>query len=169
MSAPRTRRRPLHLSRSAWPSDTAPVISDFWFDEVILGTDAAMIVEEAAALWNARRPDVKVSLEHVGAYAQAAEKLTAALAANTPPDVMLLTVDQHMPAFSRQGALHPLDEFVRVDRSATRAPPPRLLEARSVSEGAPPERRRPSAGSIRSRATSERRLPLAVSPRAGCT
>jgi sn-glycerol 3-phosphate transport system substrate-binding protein len=68
--------------------------------------------------FNARRSDVKVSLEHVGAYAQAAEKLTASLAANTPPDVMLLTVDQHMPAFARQGALHPLDEFAKSDKSA---------------------------------------------------
>ena len=68
--------------------------------------------------FNAKRSDVKVSLEHVGAYAQAAEKLTAALAANTPPDVMLLTVDQHMPAFARQGALLPLDEFGKSDKSA---------------------------------------------------
>ncbi len=68
--------------------------------------------------FNAKRSDVKVSLEHVGAYAQAAEKLTAALAASTPPDVMLLTVDQHTPAFARQGALHPLDEFAKSDKSA---------------------------------------------------
>ena len=68
--------------------------------------------------FNAKRSDVKVALEHVGAYAQAAEKLTAALAANTPPDVMLLTVDQHMPAFARQGALLPLDEFGKSDKSA---------------------------------------------------
>ena len=68
--------------------------------------------------FNAKRSDVKVSLEHVGAYAAAAEKLTAALAASTPPDVMLLTVDQHMPAFARQGALHPLDEYAKTDKSA---------------------------------------------------
>src|SRR5687767_4714440 len=68
--------------------------------------------------FNAKRSDVKVALEHVGAYAQAAEKLTAALAGNTPPDVMLLTVDQHMPAFARQGALLPLDEFGKSDKSA---------------------------------------------------
>ena len=68
--------------------------------------------------FNAQRADVKVALEHVGAYAAAAEKLTAALAGNTPPDVMLLTVDQHMPAFARQGALLPLDEFARTDKSA---------------------------------------------------
>lgn len=68
--------------------------------------------------FNAKRSDVKVALEHVGAYALAAEKLTAALAANTPPDVMLLTVDQHMPAFARQGALLPLDEFAKSDKSA---------------------------------------------------
>jgi sn-glycerol 3-phosphate transport system substrate-binding protein len=68
--------------------------------------------------FNAKRSDVKVSLEHVGAYAQAAEKLTASLAANTPPDVMLLTVDQHTPAFARQGALHPLDDFAKADKSA---------------------------------------------------
>jgi sn-glycerol 3-phosphate transport system substrate-binding protein len=68
--------------------------------------------------FNASRTDVKVNLEHVGAYAQAAEKLTASLAANTPPDVMLLTVDSHMPGFARLGALHPLDEFARADKSA---------------------------------------------------
>jgi sn-glycerol 3-phosphate transport system substrate-binding protein len=68
--------------------------------------------------FNASRSDVKVSLEHVGAYAQAAEKLTAVLAANTPPDVMLLTVDTFMPGFARLGALHPLDEFAKADRSA---------------------------------------------------
>lgn len=68
--------------------------------------------------FNASRSDVKVALEHVGAYAAAAQKLTAALAGNTPPDVMLLTVDQHMPAFARQGALLPLDEFARSDKSA---------------------------------------------------
>jgi sn-glycerol 3-phosphate transport system substrate-binding protein len=68
--------------------------------------------------FNASRRDARVTVEHVGVYAQAAEKLTAALAASTPPDVMLLTVDQHMPAFARQGALLPLDEFARVDKSA---------------------------------------------------
>ena len=68
--------------------------------------------------FNASRSDVRVTLEHVGNYAQAAEKLTAVLAANTPPDVMLLTVDTFMPGFARLGALHPLDEFARVDRSA---------------------------------------------------
>ena len=57
-----------------------------------------------------------MTLEHVGAYAQAAEKLTAALAGNTPPDVMLLTVDQHMPAFTRQGALLSLDELAKSDK-----------------------------------------------------
>lgn len=69
--------------------------------------------------FNARRTDVRVSLDHVGAYAAAAQKLTASLAANTPPDVMLLTVDQHMPAFARQGALFALDDFVRADKSAS--------------------------------------------------
>ncbi|MBI3974560.1 MAG: ABC transporter substrate-binding protein [Chloroflexi bacterium] len=68
--------------------------------------------------FNASRSDVKVTLEHVGVYAQAAEKLTAVLAADTPPDVMLLTVDTHMPGFARMGALHPLDEFAKVDKSA---------------------------------------------------
>lgn len=68
--------------------------------------------------FNASRSDVKVTLEHVGAYAQAAEKLTTVLAANTPPDVMLLTVDTFMPGFARLGALHPLDEFARSDKSA---------------------------------------------------
>jgi sn-glycerol 3-phosphate transport system substrate-binding protein len=68
--------------------------------------------------FNASRSDVRVNLEHVGAYAQAAEKLTAVLAANTPPDVMMLTVDTYLPGFARLGALHPLDEYARVDKSA---------------------------------------------------
>jgi sn-glycerol 3-phosphate transport system substrate-binding protein len=68
--------------------------------------------------FNASRSDVKVNLEHVGNYAQAAEKLTTVLAANTPPDVMLLTVDTFMPGFARMGALHPLDEFAKTDKSA---------------------------------------------------
>ncbi len=68
--------------------------------------------------FNKSRSDIKVTLEHVGNYDQAAEKLTAALAANTPPDVMLLTVDTYMPGFARRGALYPLDEFARADKSA---------------------------------------------------
>ena len=57
--------------------------------------------------FNASRSDVQVTLEHVGVYAQAAEKLTAVLAANTPPDVMMLTVDTFMPGFARLGAAAP--------------------------------------------------------------
>lgn len=68
--------------------------------------------------FNAQRDDVKVTLEHVGAYNQAAEKLGVAIASGTTPDVMLLTVDSHMPSFARLGALHPLDEFARVDKGA---------------------------------------------------
>ena len=36
----------------------------------------------------------------------------------TPPDVILLTVDSHTPAFARLGALHALDEFARADKGA---------------------------------------------------
>ena len=68
--------------------------------------------------FNASRSDVKVTLEHVGNYDQAAQKLTAVLAANTPPDVMLMTVDTYLPGFARLGALHPLDDFVKTDKSA---------------------------------------------------
>jgi sn-glycerol 3-phosphate transport system substrate-binding protein len=68
--------------------------------------------------FNASRSDVKVNLEHVGNYDQAAQKLTAVLAANTPPDVMLMTVDSYLPGFARMGALHPLDDFAKSDKSA---------------------------------------------------
>ncbi|CAA9256320.1 MAG: hypothetical protein AVDCRST_MAG77-2344 [uncultured Chloroflexi bacterium] len=68
--------------------------------------------------FNASRQDVKVALEHVGNYAQGAEKFTAVLAANTPPDVMMLTVDTFMPGFARMGALQPLDEYGKADKSA---------------------------------------------------
>ena len=68
--------------------------------------------------FNASRSDVQVTLEHVGVYAQAAEKLTAVLAANTPPDVMMLTVDTFMPGFARLGALQPLDDYTKADKSA---------------------------------------------------
>ncbi len=68
--------------------------------------------------FNAARPDVKVTLEHVGNYDQAAQKLTAVLAANTPPDVMLMTVDSYLPGFARMGALQALDDYARSDKSA---------------------------------------------------
>jgi len=68
--------------------------------------------------FNASRLDIKVTLEHVGTYAQAAEKLQIALAGGAPPDVMLLTVDTFMPGFARRGALHLLDDFARADKSA---------------------------------------------------
>jgi len=68
--------------------------------------------------FNAARSDVAVTLEHVGNYDQAAQKLTAVLAANTPPDVMLMTVDSYLPGFARLGALQPLDDYARTDKSA---------------------------------------------------
>ncbi|HEV2122960.1 MAG TPA: ABC transporter substrate-binding protein [Chloroflexota bacterium] len=68
--------------------------------------------------FNTQRADVRATLENVGAYEQASQKLIAALAGGTPPDVMMLTVDQHMPAFARQGALHPLDAYAKGDKSA---------------------------------------------------
>jgi sn-glycerol 3-phosphate transport system substrate-binding protein len=68
--------------------------------------------------FNASRSDVKVSLEHVGNYDQAAQKLTTALAGGTPPDAMLLTVDTYMPGFARLGALQPLDDYAKSDKSA---------------------------------------------------
>src|SRR5215216_2465228 len=68
--------------------------------------------------FNASRSDVKVNLEHVGNYDQAAQKLTAVLAANTPPDVMLMTVDSYLPGFARMGALQALDDYARTDKSA---------------------------------------------------
>jgi sn-glycerol 3-phosphate transport system substrate-binding protein len=68
--------------------------------------------------FNASRTDAKVTLEHVGNYDQAAQKLITALAGGTPPDVMLLTVDSYLPGFARRGALQSLDDYARVDRSA---------------------------------------------------
>jgi len=68
--------------------------------------------------FNKMRSDVKVTVEHVGTYDQAAPKLTAALAGGTPPETMLLTVDTYMPSFARQGALYPFDEFAKADKSA---------------------------------------------------
>src|SRR5688572_11934605 len=68
--------------------------------------------------FNASRSDVKVTLEHVGVYAEAAQKLSTVLAANTPPDVMMLTVDTFMPGFARLGSLQALDEYGKVDKSA---------------------------------------------------
>jgi sn-glycerol 3-phosphate transport system substrate-binding protein len=68
--------------------------------------------------FNASRQDVKVTLEHAGNYAQATEKLTAVLAANTPPDAMMLTVDTFMPGHARMGSLFPLDDYAKQDKSA---------------------------------------------------
>ena len=68
--------------------------------------------------FNASRSDVKVTLEHVGNYDQAAQKFTAALAASTTPELFLSPVDTYMPGFARLGALYPLDDFAKSDKSA---------------------------------------------------
>jgi sn-glycerol 3-phosphate transport system substrate-binding protein len=68
--------------------------------------------------FNAQRADVRVTVENAGGYEPASQKLVTALAGGTPPDVVMLTVDQHMPAFGRQGALQPLDEYAKADKSA---------------------------------------------------
>jgi sn-glycerol 3-phosphate transport system substrate-binding protein len=68
--------------------------------------------------FNASRTDVKVTLEHVGNYDQAAQKFTAALAANTTPELFLSPADTYMPGFARLGAFYPLDDFAKADKSA---------------------------------------------------
>jgi sn-glycerol 3-phosphate transport system substrate-binding protein len=77
--------------------------------------DAQVVLTDAI---NAAHRDVRVTLEHVGEYSVAAEKLRVALAAGTPPDVMMLGVNSDMPAFARIGALQPLDELARRDDRA---------------------------------------------------
>ncbi|CAA9287344.1 MAG: hypothetical protein AVDCRST_MAG77-4393 [uncultured Chloroflexi bacterium] len=63
--------------------------------------------------FNAQRGDVRVSMEHVGEYGPAADKLRLALAGGTPPDVMLLGANTEMPYFARLGVLQELDGFAR--------------------------------------------------------
>lgn len=92
-----------------------PVAIDYWKSLEGPRHDAQVKLTDD---FNNSRTDVHVTLTHVGAYAQAAEKLTAALAASTTPDVMLLTVDSFGPNFARIGALSPLDDFLKTDKAA---------------------------------------------------
>ena len=64
-------------------------------------------------VFNTQRSDVRVSMEHVGEYGPAADKLRLALAGGTPPDVMLLGTNAEMPYFARLGVLQELDGFAR--------------------------------------------------------
>jgi sn-glycerol 3-phosphate transport system substrate-binding protein len=87
----------------------------YWKSLVGPRHDAQVTLTDA---FNAGRGDVRVTLEHAGEYSVASEKLRVALAAGTPPDVMMLGTNSDMPAFARIGALHPLDELARRDERA---------------------------------------------------
>jgi sn-glycerol 3-phosphate transport system substrate-binding protein len=93
----------------------APVAVTYWQS---LGGSAEEAQTKMTADFAAQRSDIRVTMENAGGYEPASQKLVTAMAGGTPPDVVMLTVDQHMPAFARQGALHPLDEYAKGDKSA---------------------------------------------------
>ncbi|CAA9221060.1 MAG: hypothetical protein AVDCRST_MAG77-468 [uncultured Chloroflexi bacterium] len=93
----------------------SPVAITYWQS---LGGSAEEAQVKLTSDFNAKRSDVKVTMENAGGYEPASQKLVTAMAGGTQPDLVMLTVDQHMPAFSRQGALHPLDEYAKADKSA---------------------------------------------------
>jgi sn-glycerol 3-phosphate transport system substrate-binding protein len=93
----------------------SPVAVTYWQS---LGGTAEEAQAALTADFGAQRSDIRVTMENAGGYEPASQKLVTAMAGGTPPDVVMLTVDQHMPAFSRQGALHPLDAYTRADKSA---------------------------------------------------
>jgi sn-glycerol 3-phosphate transport system substrate-binding protein len=93
----------------------SPVAITYWQS---LGGTAEEAQTRLTSDFGAQRSDVRVTMENAGGYEPASQKLVTAMAGGMPPDVVMLTVDQHMPAFSRQGALHPLDQFARVDKGA---------------------------------------------------
>jgi sn-glycerol 3-phosphate transport system substrate-binding protein len=92
-----------------------PVAITYWNS---LGGSAEEAQAKLTSDFAAQRSDIRVTMENAGGYEPASQKLVTAMAGGTPPDVVMLTVDQHMPAFSRQGALHPLDEYAKSDKSA---------------------------------------------------
>jgi sn-glycerol 3-phosphate transport system substrate-binding protein len=67
--------------------------------------------------FNQSQDKVRVSLEHVGEYNPASERLRIALASGSPPDTVMLGTNADMPAFARLGVLEPLDEPARTDAS----------------------------------------------------
>ena len=93
----------------------SPVAITYWQS---LGGPSEQAQVKFTDEFNAQRADVRVTMENAGTYEPASQKLVTALAGGTPPDVVMLTVDQHMPAFGRQGALQPLDDYVKADKSA---------------------------------------------------
>ena len=66
--------------------------------------------------FNASRTDVKVEAEFQGAYAEILQKLTAAVAAQDVPDLVLLD-SPHMPIFARNGALVDLTPYVKEEKA----------------------------------------------------
>ncbi|HZJ88704.1 MAG TPA: ABC transporter substrate-binding protein [Sphaerochaeta sp.] len=72
--------------------------------------------DEVVRRFNASRDDIIVEAEFQGAYAEILQKMTAAIAANDVPDVVLLD-SPHMPIFARSGALVDLGGYVKDEKA----------------------------------------------------
>ncbi len=68
--------------------------------------------EEIAKRFNAAQKEVIVEVQFQGTYPELMRKLQAALAARSTPDVVMLDSPQ-MPYFAKNGALVPMDDFVK--------------------------------------------------------
>lgn len=94
---------------TAAPSSKAPVKVVYWRSISGAGGDAQ---EELAKRFNAAQTSVQVEVQYQGTYPELQQKLQAALAARSTPDIVMLDSPQ-MPYFAKNGALVVLDEFTK--------------------------------------------------------
>jgi len=100
---------------SSAPKSAGPVKITFW------GTHpgAPTADEDSVKAFNATQQDVQVQYEFQGAYADLANKLTAALQANQAPDVPLLS-DVWWFKFYLNKQLLPLDDYYKAEKVDTK-------------------------------------------------
>jgi sn-glycerol 3-phosphate transport system substrate-binding protein len=90
------------------PAATGPVELIYWGFSGRLGKTE----EELINMWNEKQSEVKVIPQVQGNYEETAQKLTAALAAQQGPDMVLLS-DVWWFKFYRAKALMPLNELIK--------------------------------------------------------
>jgi sn-glycerol 3-phosphate transport system substrate-binding protein len=90
------------------PASSGPVEIIYWGFSGALGKTE----EELINMWNEKQSEVKVTPQVQGNYEETAQKLTAALAAQQGPDMVLLS-DVWWFKFYRARALMPLNDLIK--------------------------------------------------------
>jgi sn-glycerol 3-phosphate transport system substrate-binding protein len=93
------------------PASSGPVEIIYWGFSGALGKTE----EELINMWNEKQSEVKVTPQVQGNYEETAQKLTAALAAQQGPDMVLLS-DVWWFKFYRARALMPLNDLSKSSR-----------------------------------------------------